>query len=291
MNDLLPELKEDFERWRKLIGDDPYTGPKTVGIFDVLRAHYLIIDYFAKEFNEGVGGVGPKDLNLLHSTLNRQLIAFRGEIRWKTDLEICASLFWGLIKNHAFHDANKRTAFLTLLYHLLKIKRFPDAKQREFELLAVRIASNELYKYKNYDKFKKKPDSEVLFITDFLKTNTRALNKEEYLITYRELDNILNRYDFRLVNPDRNQVDIVHYYEEKVGVLRKETQKKSKRIGGIVFPGWTRQVAISEIKHVRKLTRLTVENGVDSEAFFHGADSLQALISGFQGPLKRLADK
>lgn len=106
------ELKEDFERWENEIGEDIYVSNKTIGIMDVLRAHYLIIDFFATEHGEGVGGVGPKNLGLLHSTLSRQFSGYDGKVKWKTDYEVCASLFWGLVKNHAFHDVNKRTAVL-----------------------------------------------------------------------------------------------------------------------------------------------------------------------------------
>lgn len=46
------ELQEDYERWKQQIGDDVYIGYQTIGILDVLRAHYLIIDFFASEHHE-----------------------------------------------------------------------------------------------------------------------------------------------------------------------------------------------------------------------------------------------
>ncbi len=291
MENISPELKEDYERWRYMIGDDIYIGPKTVGIFDVLRAHYLIIDFFSSEYGEGVGGVGPKDLNLLHSTLSRQNCGYEKMVKWNEDFQICATLFWGLIKNHAFHDANKRTAFLTLLYHLLKIKRFPTAKHKEYERLAIRIAKNELNAYPSFEKFKKVVDGEVLFVADFLRKNTRKIERTEYVITYRQLDAILNKYSYGLENPDKNQITIIRIQEERVGIFSKKTMKLEKRIGAIGFPGWNRQVNIETVKNVRKLCHLTAEDGVDSEAFFHDQDSLPSLIAQFQKPLERLADR
>lgn len=285
------DLKEDFLRWQEKIGEDIYTGPKTIGILDVLRAHYLIVDFFYNEYEEGVGGVGPKNLNLLHSTLSRQTSSYGAQSKWNNDLEICATLFWGLVKNHAFHDANKRTAMLSLFYHLIKIKRFPIARQKEYERLAIRTASNELDKYPRYQIFKSEEDAEVKFIAHFLKETTRNLNKEEFIITYRQLDTILRRYSFRLSNPDRNMIDIVAFQEVKVGLFRKETKITERRIGSIRFPGWTRQVSVSSIKQVRRMTKLTVDKGYDSESFFHGADSLPSLISQFQPLLISLANK
>ncbi|MBI3170396.1 MAG: Fic family protein [Chloroflexi bacterium] len=285
------ELQEDYERWKNEIGEDPYVSHKTMGILDVLRAHYLIIDFFAHEREEGVGGVGPKNLNLLHSTLSRQFSGYQNKEKWNTDLEICASLFWGLVKNHAFHDVNKRTAILSLFYHLLKLKRFPHRPHKLYEQLAICVASNSLENYPVYEKYKDKHDAEVLFIADFLSHNTRKMEKTEYKITFRQLDNILRKYEFGLAYSDNNKIDIVKYYDEKVGLLGRKIIQREQRIASIGFPGWTRQVNLTTVKQIRRLTGLTVENGYDSETFYHDADSLPFLINEFQGLLIRLADK
>lgn len=287
----LRELQEDYARWEKEIGEEIYASPKTIGILDVLRAHYLIIDFFATEHGEGVGGVGPKSLNLLHSTLNRQFSGYDGKVKWKTDYEVCASLFWGLVKNHAFHDVNKRTAVLSLFYHLLKIKRYPNKPHKTYEQLAINVAANTLENYPRFWEYKGKHDAEVLFISDFLYHNTRAMEKTEYKITYREFDSILRKNSYGLVNPDSNKIDLVKFYTETTGIFNKKTTTKEKRITSIGFPGWTRQVNVNAIKQVRRLTNLTAENGCDSETFYHSADSLPYLIDEFQGLLKKLADK
>jgi death-on-curing family protein len=285
------ELKCDYYRWKEIIGDDPYQGYHTVGILDVLRAHYLIVDFFCNEYGDGVGGIGPKDINILHSTISRQSSSYDKYVKFTNNFEVCATLFWGLIKNHPFHDVNKRTAFLTLLYHLMKIKRFPSSKQKEFETLAVRIASNELDRYTDYSSYKKKADPEILFIADFLRKNTQHLDRTEYFITYNELDTILRKNNYFLYNPADNRIDVVKLISEEVGFIRKSTRQTQKRVCTIGFPGWKKQVSKEEIKRVRKLTGLSVEDGVDSKAFFHGTDPLSTLISQFQVPLIRLAKK
>ena len=41
------QVKAEFIRWCKFFGDnDPYTKDGNIGILDVLRAHFLIADYF-----------------------------------------------------------------------------------------------------------------------------------------------------------------------------------------------------------------------------------------------------
>jgi hypothetical protein len=117
------------------------------------------------------------------------------------------------------------------------------------------------------------------------------MEKTEYKITYRELDRILRRNGFGLINPDRNQIDLVKFEEVSTGLLKRRKVIQEKRCTSIGFPGWTRQVNINAIKNIRRETKLTVEDGCDSETFYHGADSLTFLVDEFQGLLKRLADK
>jgi len=285
------ELKEDFDRWSVIIGDDPYAGKWIVGIYDVLRAHYLIVDYFSTEYGEGVGGVGPRDLNLLHSALSRQFTGYENNKKWNSEFEICATLFFGIIKDHPFHDANKRTALLTLLYHLRKVGWTPDSKQKEFEILALRVASNNLDSYPKYSRIRAHHDREIYFISEFLRRHTRKLDKNNYIITYQDLDTILKRFNFGLENPDGNKIEIAQYIEETKGFFKQEKVKSRKRVGVIDFPGWKRQINVDDIKRVRNMTGLTPENGVDSKTFFHGSEPFSALIWQYQNLLMRLSDK
>jgi len=283
-----PYLKEDLDRWVTYFVDDPFKGDKTLGIFDVLHAHYLIVDYFYAD-GEGIGGIGPRDANLLGSTLGRQSSGYGDCQKWNDDLDICATLFFGLIKNHAFHDGNKRTAFLSLLLHLWKIGRIPDAKQKDFEILALRVADNSLSEHKGYSDFKKELDSEVHFISHFLRRNIRKIDGKKYLITYRELDSRLQQFSFFLKNPDKNSIDVVK--TEQVQRLFRKPEFIEKRIGSISFPGWTREVGKSDIDKIRKMTKLTPEHGIDSEVFFKGALPLGAFIDRYKTLLERLADR
>src|SRR3546814_12154590 len=67
---------------------------------------------------------------------------------WSSD--VCSSdlsLMYGLIKNHPFHDANKRTAFLCAILHLQKIGRTPTIDQKSFEDFTVNVAEGNLDTY------------------------------------------------------------------------------------------------------------------------------------------------
>jgi death-on-curing protein len=294
MDHLAKPIQKEYDRWKNEFGDDdPYSSSDTVGIHTVLRAHFLIADYFYKE-DTGLGGIGLKSPELLHSALYRQFVGYDGKQKWTNSFDKCATLLYGLIKDHVFYDANKRTAFLVSLYHLQKFGRCPCAKQKEFEDFMVEIAENELSRYRRYKDFirKKKEDPEVLFISDFLKRKSRDIDKRFYSITYRELNNILHKYDFGLINPKKNFIDIVRFGKRRklFGVVGKR-EKIETKLGQIGFPGWKKQVGKGAINTVRKVTELLPKKGYDSDTFFHGTDPMGSLIDKYHAPLRRLANR
>lgn len=167
-------VQSEHERWLSNVGPaDPYLGKFTIGLHEVLQAHFLLVDFFF-DVGEGIGGIGPKNLNLLHSALARQFAEFGGKSKWNDRIQICASLMYGLIKNHPFHDTNKRTAFLTSILHLQKIGRTPIISHQEFEDFTVDISDDKLSSYPGYDAFEgSRSDGDVAFIAHFLKKATR----------------------------------------------------------------------------------------------------------------------
>lgn len=64
--------------------------------------------------------IGVKDAKLLNSAGNRPKASAFGEDAYPTVFEKAAALFESLAKNHAFYNANKRTAFASLVMVLKK---------------------------------------------------------------------------------------------------------------------------------------------------------------------------
>ncbi|MDX1454047.1 MAG: type II toxin-antitoxin system death-on-curing family toxin [Gammaproteobacteria bacterium] len=257
-------------------------------MLDVLRAHFLIVDHFYSE-GRGIGGVGPRDPNLLHSAVYRQFVSFDGNDKWKDPFERCATLVYGLVKDHPFHDANKRTGLLVLLYFLARINRSPTIKQRPLENFVVDIAENNLKKRRvKKSSGRRSNDPEIIWIADFIRKNSRKRDNRYYTITYQELDQRLRDYGFCLDNPHKNFIDVCKIKSKrKFGFGPKDTSLQ--KIAQIGFPGWKRQVGKGAISTVRREAKLTTEHGVDSESFFHGADPIYSLIDQYHAPLKRLA--
>lgn len=283
-------IRDEFIRWSNYFGaEDPYHSAKTVGMKDVLRAHFLIADYFYSK-DTGLGGIGPREPDLLHSVVYRQFVSYRGSDKWKTSFERAATLLFGLITGHPFHDANKRTGLLVLLLFLNKIDRVPTVGQLELEDFAVEISDHQLTKYPRFRKLKKNNhDPEIYYIADFLKRKSKKPDRKHYSITYRELDKRLGDMGYGLKNPRNNYIDVIRIEQRsKIFGLGKNEQVDVK-VAQVGFPGWKSQVNQSAISTIRKAAKLTPENGIDSQTFYKGADPVQSLISEYSEPLKRLA--
>lgn len=285
-------VRTEFVRWCEYFGDqDPYAENGNIGIRDVLRAHFLIADYFYGE-GYGIGGVGPRDPNLLHSAVYRQFTGFGGDDKWETSYERCATLIFGLVKDHPFHDANKRTALLVLLYFLTRTNRAPTIGQKELEDFIVDIADDKLRQYRRLKALELKTDDpEIRFIADYLRRHSRMLDKRYYTITYRELDIRLRDFGFCLNNPHKNVIDVCRIEKSRSILKFGRVVTEHVKVAQIGFPGWKRQVGKGAIATVRKETRLVPEKGFDSDSFYRGTDPLYSLIAVYSKPLERLAHR
>lgn len=291
---MVPEIESEYQRFLGLVEAEAFspTLAPYLDVRDVLKAHFLIAEHFYLE-GAGLGGLGPRDINLLHSAVGRQQTSFGGQSKWTDKFDISATVFYGLIKNHPFYDANKRTAFLSTLFLLTRLGYCPTVDEKEFEDLTVLIADNGLEKFNRFKDLvkSKSEDPEIKFISWYLRNNTRVIDKQNYAITFNDLQRILSSYGFALDDPRGNYIDIVKIQRKKTLLgFGKEVEHKI-RLGQIGFPRWTAEVSKSAIKTVREVTDLTHKEGVDSSAFFRGLDPMRSLLTTYNEPLKRLADR
>jgi prophage maintenance system killer protein len=279
-------VRQEYQRWVELIGRaDPYAGKFTIGIHEALQAHFLLADYFSRT-GEGVGGVGPKSIDMLHSAPSRQFVEFGGRPKYSERIDVCATLMFGLIKNHPFYDANKRTAFLLSLLHLQKIGRTPTVSHQDYEDFTVNISDNNLSQYPYWDDVSlPSPDRDVYVISRFMRRNSRQIDLKTKTITYAELSRILAPRGLGLENPKGNRIDLVRY----VDADGETSLARPKRIAHIGFHGMSKQVSVKDIQIVREATKLDARHGYDSQSFFNGMDDPLTLIKKYKEPLERLA--
>lgn len=283
-------LAMELERCKVQLGSDDRRLPFAVTAGEVLDAHFLLADYF-RELGEGIGGVGPKSVHLLQSAVSRQYVGFGGRQKWTDLFSVTATLFYGPVKNHAFHDANKRTALLTALYQLQCHNRIVDTSQKDFEELAVRVAEGDLASYPSYRELRDESDTEVRFIGRFFKRSTRQADKRQLRVTYRQLESMLARYGYRLEQSHGNRTDVVQDVEESYGLLVRKRRRVTRRITTIGFRDWGTEVSQKDLKDVRIKTELTAEKGYDSAVLMHDVNPMETLIAQYSGPLRRLARK
>lgn len=283
-SDLVELYERDARELLKYSIDQPQGA---IDALDVLRAHYVVVDFCLSEnIGEGIGGIGPKSPMLLLSAVDRQFAQFGGQMKWNDINERLATLTFGLVKNHAFHDANKRTALLTLVYGFLLNGFYVTAEKNDLEDILVYVAGDSLHLLEDYEQFKGQSDAEILFLSDYLKRHTRKIDKKTYLITYRELDRRLRRRGFGLEFPDNNYIDVVCH---EPGHTPK--QPKYKRVFHVGFPGWSRQVARGDMKKILDACELTPETGIDAQVFFFDEDPIYFLTSDYRSQIFSLAHR
>lgn len=262
-----------------------------INISDALKAHYILADYFldmtANQHKEEML-VGLKDDNLLASAIGRQIVSFNGKNKYNNGLDICATLFYGMVKDHAFFDGNKRTSLLLLLYQMQLFGYYPKSEFRQFENLALNVASNQLStRYKNiWKKFQKQGDAEVKTIA--------------YLIRRLSIKKDTSYHMNITMKAFCEQLKEVGVEYKIDGSKVKFTRKKRFSIHNIFahknyqytinFYGESRVVEAGAARDT--FNALGLKNDFASFAqFANGEEPLYKIINKFEEPLRRLKDE
>ncbi|MBR2216103.1 MAG: type II toxin-antitoxin system death-on-curing family toxin [Selenomonadaceae bacterium] len=100
---------------------------------------------FHEEIIEKYGGThGVRDENLLDSALNAPSQGFGGLEFFPTVIEKAARLCFGLVKNHPFHDGNKRIGTVAMLSMLDLNHITLNATNRELADVVLALAAGEI---------------------------------------------------------------------------------------------------------------------------------------------------
>lgn len=126
---------------------------------DAVRINSYVITKYSPAEQKGI-----KEYNQLDSALNRPKQSAFGEDAYPTLYNKCAAFYHSMIKNHPFHNANKRTALWTLIY-MLRINGYKlVASEREAEEMTLLIAKTD-DKLINMEKH-------VQFISEWIEMNS-----------------------------------------------------------------------------------------------------------------------
>ena len=258
-----------------------------INVSDVLRGYFILIHFFTDDSTEEEQEkmlVGLRSGDLLTSALSRQIVAFAGKIKYTDALDICSTLFFGLVKNHAFSDGNKRTALLILLYQLFLFGYIPIAPEAEFEKLVVAVAANRIHIVynKQYKKFKKMEDPTIKTLSFLLR---RMVKKKDHTYhaspTMREFCTALERLGVECVQENSK----MHFYFVATFLIFKK-----RMCYAIPFNGWTRTVGPQVARNT--LSALELYDQYPSyQDLLDGHEPLYELIDRFKVPLRRLKDE
>jgi len=89
---------------------------------DVMKLHFELVELFAKDENP-ISPPGARDLGLVDSACGRPRTALGDTEKYLSIEEKGAALFHSLVKNHPFHNGNKRTGLVTLITFLWRNDR------------------------------------------------------------------------------------------------------------------------------------------------------------------------
>lgn len=286
----LPQELQELYDYDMKNCQDLQISPNYINISDVIKAHYILADFFTDPSSPVASEkmlVGVRNYNLLGSAIGRQIVEFGGKVKYTERLDICATLFFGLTKNHAFHDGNKRTALLVLLYQLQKYGYYPQNKFREFEKLVLVVADNKIQStYKSeWNKCKKNENPEIKTISKVLrKLTVRGDNSYHMNITTKDFCKNLEAAGVKVTL----QGDKIKFERE----LKRSwfLGKREKYQYFVQFYGWTRSVKSKMARDIINNLHLN-EEYPSFQSISDIDNNIYNIVNEFEGPLRKLKDE
>jgi death-on-curing protein len=290
MQYLPDDLKREYEFLTKSNPDIKDLSHPLLNLSDAFRAYFILIHYFTDvstdEETEKMM-VGIRSVDLLASALGRQTVSFGGKLKYTAPIDICATLFFGMVKNHSFNDGNKRTALLLLLYQLQLYGYYPTASKKQFENLVLHVAdgSVETHYRSVYKKYKRDDDAVIRTIAHLLRNMTAKKDNAYHIApTMREFCTALEAQGV-ICRIENGKTKFAYRVPGKWFMFN-STEKNFS----IPFHGWTRTVGAKTARET--LRELGLYDQFPSyKHLLDGTDSLYELVDEFKEPLRRLKDK
>jgi death-on-curing protein len=264
-----------------------FTPIETLSYEDVLNIHYVLIGDFANT-SDPIDPPGIRaDGALLQSAVSRQHVGLGNDLKYSNPITNAATLCYGVCCNHPFHNGNKRTALVSMLCHLDKngLTLKEDVNQDALYGFMLKIASHGFAQRRAKGDVS---DIEVAEISRWLHRRTRQVKKGEKIVTFRELRQILRRFDIELENPKDNYIDVIKYEWKRKGVFRRK-ERIGMRVAHIPYPREGQEVGRKVLKTIREQCGLTEKDGYDSDMFYGVETSVDKFIIRYKRTLRRLA--
>jgi death-on-curing protein len=218
---------------------------------------------------DAFGSTDPLNPDKLASAVFRQETGGGGQYKYNTVAEVGATLFYGIAMSHSFENGNKRTALVSLLVFLDKNKvLLVDTTEDDLYELARSVAAHEI----PVDG-ERNADSEVAAIASWLRAHSRQRVLGDSAMDFKELRNLLEELGCEFEKPEANFVKIRNgFHMVKTG-----------------YPRANFQIAVNEIKRIRRALCLDEIHGVDSAGFYSLDSKVDEIVNNYRNLMKRLS--
>ncbi|WP_300667115.1 type II toxin-antitoxin system death-on-curing family toxin [Fluviicola sp.] len=244
---------------------------------------------------------GIKNKGMLESAIGRQFAGFGDFNKYDDCFSNVATLAFGVIKNHAFHNGNKRTGLLCIVKHLYNngYVLSPELDSKEFYEFLVSIADSSLYQFflkyiKKYPMIRSKgekrlsiwdTDMDIRFMAFWIKKNSSPkANTIKGNVKISTLKKAVRNKHIK-INQNGSNLECELERESKfLGVLLGSKMKKIYSLGNN-----RSEVDKITLSNFRKDFNLTKMHGVDDTFFYEEEAFLDSEIKAYKQIIYQLS--
>jgi len=174
--------------------------------------------------------------------------------------------------SHAFENGNKRTAMMALFVQLDRNRNILiNTSEQDLYSFAEQVADHRLALPNGMNR---DSDSEVIAVSRWIRARIQPIPTGDRHMRFTELKSTLEALGCTFDGPDKNYVKI-------------HRGSASVSLG---YPKQDYDVAVNEIKRVRKHLSLDAGHGVDARGFYDFESSVDRFVEKHTELMKRLAD-
>lgn len=249
----------------------------------VLAVHRAL-EEDARHSGDPISPPGVKDEAMLSSAVHRPRTSLGSHRKYESVEMAGAALFHSIVLNHAFFNGNKRTGLVSLIAFLDAHKVVLTCSRGDLFKVTLRVASHGLVPA-SADNL---PDREVLELAQWIKSNSRTVDRQERPMQWLKLRKRLRELGCECVPAPGvgNRINISRSIVERSGVLRRP--KRRTLVTQVACAGDGTDAAKNTIHKIRADLHLDDEHGYDSAAFYDDA-VVDSFIAEYRDILKRLS--
>lgn len=252
---------------------------------EVEQIHWTIAEDFKKQ-EDPIYPAGVRDGHLLGSAVCRPQTSLGGQLKYPTIEMAGAALLHSLVLNHPFHNGNKRTALVALIVFLEENGCVLTCDERELFRFVLLLARHALINVKD----PLLPDREVLAGAQWLRRNSRPLDRGERRLKWWRLKRNLLQFDCTFEHPNRgNRINIERVVEDPKRFRKRRVRHLSTQVA---YRDEGTDVDHAVVVKVRRDLELTPDHGVDSTIFYGPKeDRIDEWVDNYRGLLTRLSKR